>query len=150
MDFGSEAPTKNLRQQKIASYCCNLESILFLRIRSTLMEIWSNMWWQNWEGTRTTNLPSLEHGFWKWSSHQKSEATEICILLLQTRICLVFENQINIDQDMVQYVVTKLSGDLDYECANSRTWILKVKLQTKIWGNRKLHTTFATSNLSRF
>ena len=150
MDFGSEAPTKNLRQQKVASYFCNLESFSFLKIRSILMEIWSNMWRQNWVGIRTTNLPSLEHGFWKWSSHQKSEATESCILLLQPRIYFVFENQINIDGDMVRYVVTKLSGNSDYDFAESRTWILEVTLQPKIWGDRKLCPTSATSNLSRF
>jgi hypothetical protein len=32
---------------------------------------------------------------------------------------------------MVQYVVTKLSRDSDYECAESRTWILEVKLNQK-------------------
>ena len=150
MDFGSEAPTKNLRQQKVASYFCNLESFSSLKIRSILMEIWSNMWWQNWVGIRTTNLPSLEDGFWKWSSNQKSEATESWVLLLQPRIYLIFENQINIDGDMARYVVTKLSGDLDYKFANSRRWILEVKLQPKIWGNRKLHLTSASSNLSCF
>jgi hypothetical protein len=75
------------------------------------------------------NVLSLEHGFWKRSSNQKSEATDSCVLLLQPRIYLVFENQINIDGDMVQYVVTKLSGNSDYEFAESRTWILlEVKL----------------------
>jgi hypothetical protein len=72
MDFGSEAPTKNLRRQKVASYFYNLESILFLK------------------------------------------------------------NQINIDGDMVQYVVTKLSRNSDYKFAESRTWISEVKLQPKI------------------
>jgi hypothetical protein len=44
-----------------------------------------------------------------------------------------FENQINIDGDMVQYVVTNLRGDSDYEFAESRTCILlEVKLPPKI------------------
>jgi hypothetical protein len=120
MDFGSEAPTKNRRRQRVGSYFCNLESISFLKIKSILMEIWPDMWWQNWVGTWTTNLPTLEDGFWKWSSNQKSEATESCILLLQARIYLVFENQINIEGDMVQYAVTKLSRDLDY-CTSVRS-----------------------------
>jgi hypothetical protein len=150
MDFGSEAPNKNLRRQKVASYFCDLGSISFLKIRWIMKEIWSNMWSQNWVGTRTTNVPSLEHGFWKWSSKQKSEATESCVLLLRPRIYLVFENQMNNEGDMVQYVESKLSRYSDYECAESRRWILEVKLQTKIWGDRKLRPTSATSDLSRF
>ena len=34
--------------------------------------------------------------------------------------------------DINRYVATKLSRDSDYNCAESRTWILEVKLQTKI------------------
>jgi hypothetical protein len=94
------------------------QSSSFLKIRSILMEIWSDMWWRNWVGIQTTTLLSLEHGFWKWRSNRKSEATESCVLLLQPQIYLVFENQINIDGDMVRYVVTKLSWDLDY-CISS-------------------------------
>jgi hypothetical protein len=44
MDFGSEAPNKNLKLQKVAAYFCDLGYISFFKIRSILKEIWSNMW----------------------------------------------------------------------------------------------------------
>jgi hypothetical protein len=49
---------------------------------------------------------------------------------------------------MVQY--DKIEWGLGLEFAESRTWILEVKLPPKIGGDRKLRPTSATSNLSRF